>query len=377
MNDLLGFLSDDNFTVEDQNAIYTPTAPEPNPEPTKELDTPNEGSEGTKPQPSPTEPTPPSNEPTPNQPPAEPTNEPIASPEDSKPASEPLDIDTEKTFRILKETGVIAVEDDFEFTGETDQLGELITQSYDTMKSGARQAVLDELTPEFRELLKYGLTKGQEANLNDFVQRMSATSDLENVDLSQETNQSEIVKQYMKEATAYSDNKIEKQIALWRESGLLETEAKESLTALLALQAEQKQKQEEQFTQAIAERDRMHKESRKQVEELIESANHIDTPRKSKVKAYINNVRQTKGQRPTTEFQRHMQMIGSNAEHSVQLADLIMDMYDPENGFNYDRLNRKKSSQQVSSVREKLDKLINASGPKSGGQPGPSKNSFD
>lgn len=382
MNDLLGFLSDDNFVVEDRSSNSMPVAP-PQPEPQPEPQQPEpqklpqvDDDPPADPHSDPTTPTTPNDDPAP-----EPTPQPGNDPQTPEPGNdpEPINLDVNGTFQVLKATGAIVVPEDYEFDGDVNTLGDLLTEGFDNMRGGARDSLLNELNPEFKEMLKYALTKGTQANLNEYLHLMTADSatNYSEIDLSSEDNQRQVLSAYLKETTSYDDKKIQRQLNLWKEAGLLETEAKESLTELIGLEQQKKDQREQEYIQAIQQRDEQQRQTRKRIESIIQDADYIDTPRKNKLKAYINNIRQEKGKQPMTEFQKHLSMIGRNEEHSVQLAELLMDIYEPNSGFNYDRINRKKASGQVSSVRDQLNKLINASGPKGGGQPGPTSNSFD
>jgi len=70
------------------------------------------------------------------------------------------------------------------------------------------------------------------------------------------------------------------------------------------------------------------------VEEL-----EVDPKRKKSVRAYMFNMSQ-KDDGINTDYNRTLNAIASNPLHKAQLADLLLDAYDPKKGFNLERFER-------------------------------------
>lgn len=69
-------------------------------------------------------------------------------------------------------------------------------------------------------------------NLNEYYQRTIAGVDVNNVDLDKESNQKAVVTEFLKSTTGLSDERIEKRVNRYDESGTLEEEAEEALDML-------------------------------------------------------------------------------------------------------------------------------------------------
>lgn len=368
--DLLAFINDDNFEVQDggtppslANPVPDPE-PDPDPEPTPEPD----------PEPIP--------DPSPN-PDPDPTPEPTDTPEpgdDPEPTPQPEDapqIDLEATYKFMSEMNLIEVPEEFEFDGTPESAETAISYTLENMRKSAQSSLLETLPPDFQQAVTYALAKGQQANLNDYLKEASAvaTDIYDDIDLSSRDNQRFVVKEYLKQTTQHSDQKINKYISLLEENETLATEAKENVSELLNIRASKQAERNAAYKQAIEQREETRRELRKKFESIIDSANYIDSPRKNKVKAFINNQRQVKGKSPYTGFEKTISQIQQNEEHLVQLADILESSYNPESGFDYDRLKRQKASEGASNIRQKLDKFL--AQPQSGKATGPVSSGFN
>lgn len=204
------------------------------------------------------------------------------------------------------------------------------------------------------------MAKGGQGSIDEYLKDVSATniSDLNSLSVDNIDDQKHIIRAYQKETTKHSDQKINKYISILEENDMLEGEAKESLTELMNIRQLKKQEKNREYMEAIENRDKAKREIRKKFESIIDDAEYIESPRKNRLKAFINNERQAKGSAPTTGFERAISQIMANQEHLVQLSDLVESLYDSKKGFDYDRLTKKKASAEASNIRQKLDKYL-------------------
>jgi len=137
----------------------------------------------------------------------------------------------------------------------------------------------------------------------------------------------------------------------------------EAESALVELKEIEQEKRKELATQQELETKSMEEYARKKREVIsttIDSNDTIAQNRKPKVKAFIFNLLQNNGdESPETQFNRTLKQIEANEAHFVQLADFLMDSYDPKKGFTFDRFIKKGATTSNQTIKEKLEAINN------------------
>ncbi len=265
-------------------------------------------------------------------------------------------IDINEFFNTLKSSNYLQLPEEFEFDGSTDKLAEAIDLTYDKFKDQARESLLNSLDPESQLALKYALVNKKP--LYSFYEENDFSSvDYSSLDLDDEDNQANIVRDYLRKTTALNDVKIENQVKLFAKTGELASEAKDYLGELIAMQTAEQQELEEKLKQQEikAKEDTLKwKQDRLQV---IQSTPQLEETRKNKLKAFVlNEVYTDRSKAPITELMMVIGQINKNPEHYVQLADILMD-YSPEKGIDLERLKLKLNTKAATTLKDKLDSV--------------------
>lgn len=261
-------------------------------------------------------------------------------------------VDLNKFFTTLKDSNYLTVPEDFKFDGTTESLAEAIDLTYEKFKDSAKESLLNALDDESKLALRYALANGKP--LYSFYEE-NDTADYSNVDLDDEDTQKSIVRDYLRKTTSFNDTKIENQIKILSKTGEIVTEAKDSLTELIALQQQERQELEEKIEQQNQKRKEDLAKWKQDRVDVIKSFKEIDDTRKNKLKAFVvNEIYTDRSKEPTTELVHVLRKINSNPEHYVQLADMLMD-YDETKGFDLERLTTKLNTKLTSSLKDKLD----------------------
>jgi len=104
---------------------------------------------------------------------------------------------------------------------------------------------------------------------------------------------------------------------------------------------------------------RQEEERRVSINKAIDESNFINKDRKGKIKAFILNPIKMGNEEPQTQFNKLVAQLSNNIEHVVQFADLIMDSYDPNKGFIFDRFAKKETSKATKTLKERLEGINN------------------
>lgn len=259
-------------------------------------------------------------------------------------------------YGILQESGLLFPNDDFEFTGSSESLAEALKQTSANLQKSVFTAFWEKLPEEWRPALQYALNGGVdvEAYLNTFK---SVELDKLNIKGSTE-DQRKILREYYKVTNPkYDDSKINKLIDRLEVLGEMEEEATSALEDLKEI--EQDQRKELAFKQEkfLQEQEQANRAKRDSIATVIDSSNIADN-RKGKVKAYIFNlIQDNQDSTPTTQFNKAIENMYSKDEHLVQLADFLLDSYDPVKGFNFERYIKKGVTSSNKTIKEKLESL--------------------
>lgn len=320
--------SADYSTGHDKNLVL-PDAPSPDPEPN----------------PDPVDDT--SAEPTPDPTPA-PDPEPVVAevePDDPEPDNTQI----KAYYEFLVENNLLRPDEGFEFDDSPEKLEEAFVQTKENLRKEVAKQMFDALPEDFKPIIQYGFSGGK--NVKEFLDTyLQAPPDVEDIDLNDIDNQRAVVREYYKHTTRLTPEKTEKLIDSLAERGDLESEAYDAAIALKDIQKTQKQALIEQATlQAEAQRE-AEIQTRNELLSTIDSAEFIPKDRKNKVKGFMFS--ETNSQ-PKMDVM--MNSIFSNKEHVVQLADLILDCYDPKKGFTLeDRFTKKATSKALNDFRSKM-----------------------
>jgi len=281
------------------------------------------------------------------EPPSEDNDPPIHDDEDSE--------EVQAQYEFLLSTGFIQPpSEDYEFDGKAETLEELIGQSRRSAESSGINKLWAALSPEFQSVIEYALNGGQD--LESFYREYSAP-DFSSIDIKKPENQRRVIREYFKQTTPYTDERIDKMIARLEEDGELESEALQTIEDLQDLREQRKAKylkeQQEQERELRAENERKTNE----LVNAINTSNFIHQQRRDKVRAFFFNPIKVNDQ-VTTGFNEALRAIRANPEHQAQLADILLD-YDPRNGISLERIEKRVKSKATSDFKSKLGRVTN------------------
>jgi len=266
----------------------------------------------------------------------------------------PTDNSLQLYYDILQDGGILAVNEDFVFDGTVEGLQTAIEQTSSNLQTTVLNAVWNRLPPQWQPALQYALSGG--TDVEKYLKTFQ-TKALEELDIKGSVDdQREVIKQYFKRTTKRDDDSIERMINKLQIMGELEEEATSSLKELKELdQAEREQLAEEaRLAQVQAQQEQL--EERNRLSTSVDSLD-IEDARKSKLKAFMLNVSTTSNSdTPSTQFSKVINSIQNNKDHLVQLGEILLD-YDPQKGFNLDRVEKKASSKAANQLQKKLQQL--------------------
>lgn len=273
--------------------------------------------------------------------------------EDSEEEEETEVSPAQQHFEFLKEQGLLALPEDFEFDGSSDSLEAAYEHTRNSLKKEALQAILGNMSPDFRDAFRYAVSGG---SFNDFLKTTGFSGEAP-IDISSEPGQIAVIRNYYKETTNYSDDKIDSMIDRLKKLDAIEEEAQDAVEYLDELKKQRATELAQQQEQARKDAEKALEEQRKALENAITNSEFIPSQRKTKVKAYLNNI-QVKEDGENTEFNRHIRNISINPEHKAQLADILLSAYDPNKGFDLSRYIKQGKSQATSEFKESLEKKL-------------------
>lgn len=256
-------------------------------------------------------------------------------------------------FNFLKEYGVLNTPEDFEFDGTPETLQKALDLTKENLREETAKALWDTLPSDFKPLLKYALAGGQsiETYLDAYAQ-----PDYASLDLSDEANQRKVMYDYYAMTSPHSPEKINKMINRLAESGALEEEAIETAPELVELVDQRKQELIQQAAAEKAAQEAQVQEQTKKLNTVIEALPNVDATRKNRLKTFMfTPVKYEEGY--STQLNKTINQVISNPEHFVQLADLLAD-YNPDKGFNLERLKTQLKSENNSTFRELINSKL-------------------
>lgn len=295
--------------------------------------------------------------------PTPPTNEPTTEPE------EEIDPETLKGYyNFLNEFGIISKEEGEEFEGTVEAFEAAITKSKEKLIESAYEQVFNRLPEDVKAVVEYGLRGG---SVEDFI-KASTPVDYDSLDMDDVDTQRQVVFDYYKSTSTWSDDKILKFIDTLEKDSDFKAEAEDALNDLKELSAKKQQQLLERQQQDIEDQQRKAEEEAARLAKLIDDNSQFEGLRKNRLKTFILNPIKTDSG-VTTEFDNTLTKIFSNPEHFVQLADILAD-YHPSKGFNFDKLKNQLKSSSTRGIRQTLQSALDTKG---GKQQPPSREDFD
>lgn len=333
----------------EQNPLINPNEPvePPSPEPIPPTD------------PEPIEPTDPTPEPTP-EPSLEPEPEPGSNPfpitpepgDDPapEPTGDPVDNSEQikQSFEFLKSIGYLKVDDEFEFDGSTDKFKEAVTKSYEGMHKDMFDSIWNNLDEKDRNYFNYKL-KGGNDSMSSYIEK-TAPIDVANLDIDSVENQRQVVKMQLQLTTKMKEGSISRIIDNLEANDELATQAEESLEILNTYKTEIQDKR-------LSDLDQQKRNLYDMYSTSIKESEFIPEERKNKVVAFMNNE-VTRRDGVKTDFVRKLAQVSQSPEHLVQLADLLLDSYDPKVGFDFSRYSKQSSTKKIDSFQKNLDNIF-------------------
>lgn len=265
----------------------------------------------------------------------------------------------------LVSEGVIQVSKDFKFDGTAAGLDQALDQTFEQLSNSAKNTLIESLPAEVGLLVNYSLQTG--GTIKDFMENQGVSNSLENLDIDDESNQEEVLRQFYKSTTKYSDDRIERLVSQARKSGDLSNEAQNAYRDLLNLEQENKNSLEQRLEEQKQRQLEAEKKERETFETIIENSENIDKVRKSRLRNFVVNKSRKRGEsNHSTELKRTLTLLSQNPDHIIQLGDLLLD-YNPQKGINLERLQDKTNSKRTKDTLSRLDKALDPTAKTSGG----------
>lgn len=241
-------------------------------------------------------------------------------------------------FEDLKEKEFLDLPEDFEFKGTEDSLKEALEVS----KNRIAEKTREEIVAGFQEFVYKNLEQ---------VQNTYNTVDFEQVDLSDEATQKEVVKYYLKKTTKFKDEQIEKKINQLEQFAELEDEAKSALEELKVLDKEDKAKLARQAAEYEATQAKARQDADKLFRKTLKETDEVSGIKinKDKVFSSLYNTIKLEDGTITTSFNKNLQEVLSDPKKTIFLAHLL------ENNFELNKIEDTKVNTKAAKVlKEKL-----------------------
>lgn len=278
--------------------------------------------------------------------------DPIEDPiEESIEDTDPIELTEDQTkiqsyYDLQKSSGYLILPDDYEFTPTPEGLEKAFQDSHKNLTQEVFKSIWSTMDPEAQSFLRYKMTTG--GTFDSFVKEYSV-SDLNTVDTTNPNSQKSLVRQYLKETTRYSQDKIDKELARYEASGDLESEAEEALAQLKTLR---ETKREEELQKIEQQKNQF----RKSTSSAIKESNIIPSQEKPKINAFMHNE-VTREDGVMTDLQRKVSEIIQSPEDYVTLAYLLYDHKTGE-GFNFDRWGKLNKTKGVTTFQKNLESAL-------------------
>jgi hypothetical protein len=256
-------------------------------------------------------------------------------------------------YNFLKDQGLLILGEDFNFDGTLEGFQSAIETTKNNMANQGAMMIWNQLPDDYKLVLEHGLSGGNDINAVKEV--ISSQTNLDNLDIEDESTQERILESYLRRTTKYNDSRISRSIARLRNSGELEEEAESALNELKEIYKEEREALVQQEMQRKQENQQRLQESYSNFSQVVED---MGLP-ESKKKRLVNSV-WTVGDygeyKDVSYFNYVDYQIKSNPEHLAQLAELYLD-YDPERGFSSEKARKRAKSEVTKTFRDSIDNL--------------------
>lgn len=260
-------------------------------------------------------------------------------------------------YDFLTENNLLAPNEDFTFDGTSKSLSEALEQTNINQQKAVAYSLWEQLPEDFKPLLQYGLSGG--TNVKDFLDTYSRESiDVTTADLDDPQTQDELVREYYRQTTKHSDEKIEKLVSLLKAKGEVDYTS-EVYDIAVELKDIQKQNREELTRQAILQKQHNEAKLREERDELFNTIDNLDLApqRKGMIKSFVYSNDNSSSSR----MDATIQSIINNKEHFAQLADLLLD-YDANKGFQIEnRFTKKSKTNALNDLEKRLSEKFSDS----------------
>lgn len=263
-------------------------------------------------------------------------------------------LDLKAYYNVLVEDQVLFPDEDFEFDGTTEGLVKAQEQTRKNIQAALAQDMFNKLPDDFKPLLIYGLNGG--TDIKPYLETFK-TKELEDLNPENPADQRMIMKEYYKRTTKYDDAKINRMIARLEATDDLETEAVDTIEELKELDKAERERLAQEAEQQKIAREQAAEANRQKIMSMIDDIDSIPKEKKGKVKAFMFNPVKI-GDEVDTNLNRTLKTIASKEEHLVQLANFLLDNYDPKEGLTLEQVSKKAKVKATKSVRDKLDSLV-------------------
>lgn len=261
----------------------------------------------------------------------------------------------EAHYEFLKSYGLLKTPEDFKFEATPESLEQALTHTKEALYSEAVKSLTTSLPPDFIPILEYALAGGD--SINEYLQTLQEEVSLDDLSTSDEDGQKQVLFQYWKATSSYSDDKIRKMVARIDDPEELQKEAEDALVSLKLFYKEERDRLKQR---SIEEQEKRREKQEQQVKTLSsEIQSSIEPTRQGSLKNFVLSPIKVADQ-TTTRLNYTLQNIFQNPKHLVQLADVLLD-YDPDKGITSSRIEAKLKSKASKSfnqlVHEKLDSV--------------------
>ena len=276
-------------------------------------------------------------------------------------------------YDFLVENNMLQPDEGYTFDGTSKSLSTALEQTNINMQKSVAMGLWEQLPEDFKPLLQYGLAGG--TNVEEFLKTYrNGPVDIADADLDDPDTQDYILREYYKQTTSHSDEKIDKLISLLKNKGEVEYTS-EVYDAALELKDIQKSQREELTRQAILQKQENEAKAKQEKEDLFNVIDDLNLApqRKSMIKSFIYSSQNAPSRMDST-----IQSIINNREHFAQLADLLLD-YDPKAGFKIeDRFTKKGKTTALNDLEKRLsDKFSDSKTKVTGSNSTSEKPNFD
>lgn len=241
-------------------------------------------------------------------------------------------------FEDLKEKEFLDLPEDFEFKGTEESLKEALEVS----KTRIAEKTREEIVAGFQDFVYKNLEQ---------IQNTYNTVDFEQVDLSDEATQKEVVKYYLKKTTKFKDEQIEKKVNQLEQFAELEDEAKSALEELKVLDKEEKAQLAKQAAEYEAAQAKARQDADKLFRKTLKETDEVSGIKinKDKVFSSLYNTIKLEDGTVTTSFNKNLQEVLSDPKKTIFLAHLL------ENNFELNKIEDTKVNTKAAKVlKEKL-----------------------